>query len=59
MITDIICFAIGFVLACGIIAALYVRARRNSESILSVIHGDLAGALGRIEAKIDGGAIPK
>lgn len=59
MIGNLIAFGIGFLAACIIIGVLYVRAKRRNESILTVIHGDLAGSLQRIEAKIDGGSIPK
>lgn len=57
MIANLVWFAIGFWLACAVIGVLYVRAKRHNESILTVIHADLGGALRRIEAKIDGGEI--
>lgn len=59
MIGNLVSFALGAIIASASIAVLYVRTKRHNASILTVIHGDLAGALARIEAKIDGGTIPK
>lgn len=58
------CFVAGCLVACAASVVLYMRAKRHNESILTVIHGDLSGALQRIEekaqrieSKIDGHSI--
>jgi uncharacterized membrane protein YciS (DUF1049 family) len=57
--SQMIFFALGFLLACIVIGVLYVRAKRKNESVLTLIHSDLATRLQRIEAHFDGGTIPK
>lgn len=52
---------VGFLLAAALIVygVERVRANRKHEKIMTVIHADITKRLETIEAKIDGGSLPK
>lgn len=54
-------FVVGFLLAIALIVygVERVRANRKHEKIMTIIHADITKRLETIEAKIDGGSIPK